>query len=280
MNPQIDFSDAKRVISNLAQYITQKQNNINNIGNQTVVTQEMSLASQPELQSDHLVEEAELIPEGISTATETTNVDIGYNSPGEIQESTAVNNGQSLDSGYVDGTPQLIPMPSIEPMAGNLEVQPQPQATSTMLDTSAAALTADAQALVSGDEYLSQSNGLEATSQPSDISQEPAFVSTMPQDGNNIQPVAGVEPGIDTKVIPDNGDIPIIEPIPDVSVPQGDLGSEGPSEYVAVGTGATVLPEQTQELAQEPVIMPTGVTSDIANNQDLVITPTSFGQTL
>lgn len=271
MNPQIDFADAKRVISNLALYITQKQNN--NIGNQTVVTQEMNLASQPKLQSDHLGEEAELTPTGMSTEVLPTGIENGYNSTGELQESITAENGQNSGSVYTEAQAPssqlpLEPMPTYNPAVGDLKVEPQPQASSTILDTSAAALTKEASTAVSGSANIEPSNDLE-TMNSGEIIEEPAFVSAIPQE----------ETSIDVQTTRDDSGIPLIQPIPDVIVPQGEVGSEQSSEYVAVGNGAPIIPEQSQKLTQEPVIMPTGTTPDMANNQELVITPTSFGQT-
>ena len=284
MNPQIDFADAKRVISNLALYISQKQNNINNMGDQTVVSQGMNLASQPELQSDHLVEETALTPTGISTETLTTGIENGYNPTAEGQESIGANNGQSSGSVYVEGqtqSSQLPPesMPAYNPVAENLGVEPQPQATSTILDTSAAALTKEAPAAVSATVNLSPSNDLEAV-HSGEIIEEPAFVSVIPQGETSGQQTEALETNIDSQVTREDSEIPLIEPIPDVIAPQGNVGAEQQSEYVAVANGATVLSEQSQELTQEPVILPTGTTPDMANNQELVITPTSFGQVL
>lgn len=308
-----DFTEAKNVLSALETYVRGKIEKKNQVATETpVAVQKMSLASQPELVSDHLVEESALPPLGVQS-------EIGTNGTSEsINQSTAVEgNINSLNT--QDDVVQN--QPSTEVLGEQLNI-PAGEGSSALENSSIQ--TAASIDTMTGDVSSSE---LESKIIPAEeipaIADIPTLVpeSTVMQgsigtgevqqqqpsenDLNVLQPIEsnsnGVvgTPGEEVKVVettandsltstmapleasaivnqPPQLEVAQFDAIPEVSIPGKEMNSEPASYQASTSDAQAYISDISQVASDTNVVMPTGTTMQEASDETLVVGPESF----
>lgn len=268
MNTQtnINFAETKQVLQVLEQYV---KNKIAAKSMPAEVSQpEMNLASQPVMPSDHLTEEANLTVENV--ATEAPSLD---------NEVTNLIAGVSEEMNMADAAQTPAPAEMIAPAETVAPVAPAVEAVPEVIDASAAGLTTEMP-------QPEQMNMAEAVQTPAP--------TEMVAPAETVVPAVDVAPAaLDTSATnltmatPQPEEITTPQPgemvIPEIpSVPQEQsavVGEQAPSSYVATSNEpATVIPDVTPAVPQEPVVMPEGTTNAMANDEQLVVGPEAFTQ--
>ena len=260
MNTQtnINFVETKQVLQVLEQYV---KNKIAAKSMPAEVSQpEMNLASQPVMPSDHLTEEANLTVENVPTEA-----------PSLDNEVTNLIAGVSEEMNMADAAQTPAPAEMIAPAETVAPVAPAVEAVPEVIDASAAGLTTEMP-------QPEQMNMAEAVQTPAP--------TEMVAPAETVVPAVDVAPAaLDTSATNLTMATPQPEEmaIPEIpSVPQEQsavVGEQAPSSYVATSNEpATVIPDVTPAVPQEPVVMPEGTTNAMANDEQLVVGPEAFTQ--
>lgn len=296
----VNLEEAKKVLDQLQQYIKgkslQKQTKQNN-----GVIQEIPLASQPAVQSDHLVEESVLQPiEGQNLSTDkienadqvlalenhpqdvmmtfgSSELNLGNNpsynpaytntglqtAPSDIGDNSLINNseGQLNSDNYSDLNNKTVEGQNgeenslVKPLPdASLNSYPQglESASTSVLDLNNGALTAQTETVTS---QLQQ----EPLEQPDLIQEQQSTIN------NTTSPTEY-----------ENGNMSGVETIPDIVMPSGGIEDKG--AYQASTNGAqAVIQDVTPVASDTSVVLPNGITEEIANGDTLVVGPDSFG---
>lgn len=304
-----DFSEAKRVLGELSTYINNKittKTNTNQQNATAVINQGMTLASQPELVSDHLSEERPLV--GIEQS----------NQPGEQianQQPEYINTAAGFQVPSVDNQdyanqsvmPQTtsaieyIQTPSVSIQQGDSQNDMlNNNAEITNLSAQTASITSQP-ADIKNEPYLdttpmAQSTELIDASTPSvdiqpfgtsanaanpspenfnAISQEFINVPQATTQNEPMQPPLS-EPINNINVSTIQPQVPGMEQVPEIGIPNA-VSQETGYQATSQPTATVSIPASMNIVSSEPVVMPTGTTAEMANDASIVVGPDSFG---
>ncbi|MCH5167679.1 MAG: hypothetical protein J1F35_07320 [Erysipelotrichales bacterium] len=280
---QINFAEVKTILNGVQTYILAKQAvNNSQIEQPAVVNQEMNLASQPEIPSDHLLEETVLSSEGINVdANETMDkLDAGLETPvPDITETLPQGMPNTSTDAFAQVASEQNIIPEVQTMISEQvgDVSSQPDASS-MLDTSATSLMNDTTISSDQTEEVPIMDAAMPEVEPANeaLSDAPAGLET-------IQGTDFVQSGNVVTNDAINNDSSLAYQNTEFPMAQDGLieGTEQAQTYVASGNAAsTVITEIAPAVSTEPVVMPTGTTPDMGNNPELVVSAESFGPTL
>ncbi len=279
----------KQLLNALKRYVEEKIANRNKVS-EAAPLPEMNLASQPVIASDHLGEESvlqpinndELLAENIGGENQGLAESQNFASEVLGTESATLINSTPLTTKIKEEVPELAESLVTEAQGGYTQDTNGPIQGSSPEETSVASISTQGEGVVP-QAVNNSTNGLSRETEV--LSQEPADLQTQGletgvpslentainqvsvSDGNNIP--NGVN---DVRQIAD------MVTIPKISIPETGLPSETAS-YQASSIGSQAyIADITPAMSDANVIMPTGLTPDVANDQTLVVGPESFTQ--
>lgn len=281
-----DFTEAKRVLEDLEHYVKGKIAKKNNVVEETpVAVQEMSLASQPEVVSDHLEEESTLQPLGTETL-EVNNKDLESEVPtlesvngegtSDLKDAVTLTDNNMISEGVKEVDSNGFVQPEVN--AGLIpEVTAQPagktdsiinQAGGETLENIPAVSLAPEQGEGKTPDLIDASVGTMATAIGSGNDLSSQQTSGMKTSDAQLQQAQAINSQpIETSQV---------DGIPEISIAKQE-SSEGPNNYQASATGAQATVNEIIPAASDNnVVMPTGTTSEEAHDDTLVVGPESF----
>lgn len=277
MNQQheINFSEARETLEKLTNYINQKIQRRNSSG-----ASELNLASQPEVVSDHLGEEIPLTPVGSAQQNQMPSTEavgmsatsipavngistIENQSANEITEmsvkESSFEQGSSVAMASVQDTNQQLGQFNVPSVQENSSISSVPAGEVSALDTNQPATQINnanfQNAELTPDTYEAPSTG-EKTSELESI------------------------PNIDLSGVlnQSNGELETIS-APQLNGMSSDNSQKNDEGYKAIMNNATIgYPAETPP-ETTPVVMPNGMTQDMASDTSVVVGPEAFNMT-
>ncbi len=267
LKEKVDFSEAKRVLEQLQQYIKEKCLQEEQKKNEQEV-QEIPLASQPTLLSDHLGEESFLQPlEGQVLSEDNNNFMMKTDQPKDESLITPANEPQDVMMKFNQSMEKLeksqiennaytnVGLQGVSSDIGNNYVinnVPQGTENATTGNLAPDNNVSITQTEVSIDQF--QQEKLE----------QPDFIQTQQSE------TVGIAQNEATKSMNN------VEIIPDIVMPSGGIEDKGAYQASANGAQA-VIQDVTPVASDTSVVLPNGITEEIANGDTLVVGPDSFG---